>query len=107
MPKAMSASGARTIPAVFFEPATPRAAYPIHIQRAPPESAPGPSGSVSSGWHPAARMTLPKMNRTHLGRSKALLFGAELEVRIQLSPAASLRTIGTATVFPFLGQGIC
>jgi hypothetical protein len=28
-------------------------------------------------------------------------------VRIRLPPAASLRTIGSATVFPFLGQGIC
>jgi hypothetical protein len=41
-------------------------------------------------WHPAAaRMTLPRIDRTHLRRRKALLFGEELEVRIHLPPARS------------------
>src|SRR4029077_13257534 len=55
------------------KPATPRAAYPIHIQRAPPESAAGPSGSISSRWPATARITLPTIDRTYLRRRKALL----------------------------------
>src|SRR5271169_5306018 len=39
---------------------------------APSESAPGPSGSFSSGWPATARMTLLTLDRTHLGRRKAL-----------------------------------
>jgi hypothetical protein len=49
-------------------------------------------------WHPAAaRMTLPRIDRTHLRRRKALLFGEELEVRIHLPPADS----------PSLSRGPC
>src|SRR6266481_5692928 len=32
------------------KPATPRAAYPIHIQRAPPESAPANNGKARRVW---------------------------------------------------------
>jgi hypothetical protein len=72
------------------KPATPRAAYPIQIQRAPPESATGPSGSIWSRWHATARITLPRIDQTHLRRRKGCLFGAELEVRIPFPPAPSL-----------------
>src|SRR5271169_4749126 len=37
----------------------------------PRESAPGPSGSFSSGSPATARMTLPTVVRTHLGRRNA------------------------------------
>ena len=58
-----------------------------HAPRAAIEGRLGPGRLVR--WHPAARMTLRRIDRTHLRQRKALLFGAELEVRIQLSPPAS------------------
>src|SRR5271169_881223 len=62
---------------------------------APSESAPGPSGSFSSGWPATARMTLLTLDRTHLDDARRCLFGAEPMVRIHLPPAASLRTFGS------------
>src|SRR6516162_4823276 len=49
-------SPAGKTPHPLCKPATPRAAYRIHIQRAPPESAPRPSDSVSLRWPATARI---------------------------------------------------
>jgi hypothetical protein len=59
----------------------------------PCESAPGPSGSLSSGSPATAPMTLPTDDRPHLGRRNALPFGAEPMVRIHLPPAKSPRRV--------------
>ena len=60
------------------KPATPHAAYPIHVQRAPPESAPGSSGEFLDTVTPtAAHRWLPlasfaKVTNLDNGRSVIL-----------------------------------